>query len=285
MKRFLVLAAALGSAMLTATPAAAQESEPLEIRRFGDVKNLALDRSKAYLLVEAPGQVISRWLALPSDAERADWEEQRQAALAEKQAKFAREMERYQERRARWEASPTGEAAPEMPVEPTDANFAWPALEAQRVFTVGPQNRFANGKEFSLWLFEVPVGKYVFYGVGTGGAGDCACMGTMAFNTRAGMVTAVRVGLTWLDERGNSLPAYPGSSNSTDQATRFGMMLQPPSDYVIDPRIPFEMLTIPDFELVQRMPNYFGERISRIQPFPGLVDYHRDEMLDMRPGR
>ena len=153
-----------------------------------------------------------------------------------------------------------------------------------QIVTIGPQNRFASESDYSLWLHEVPEGEYVFYGFGMPGAGDCACMGTLAFDVTPGKVTAVRIGTMWLDAQGEQIEKFPSGSNSTDIAVRQAPYVEPPSDYSLDPRIPREMFMVPEFTLVNRLPNWFGGTVNRVLPVPGLFAYDGADMVDLRGG-
>ena len=219
---------------------------------------------------------------MPSEDQRADWERQRQEELAEAIEDYPGELQRYERNLGYWQDA--GERRrrnmrerPERPIEPSDENFSWPDLESRRLFVVGPQNRFASESEYSLWLYEVPETEVVFQGLS-----ECACMGTVAFDTEIGKVTAVRVGNTFVDERGNRVDQHPDGLSSTDRLVRSAPYVEPPSDYALDPRIPREMIVSADFRPVQRLSNWYGETINRVVPYPGLFGYEQDRMVDLR---
>lgn len=281
MIRATAILAAFAAAFLS-IPAAAQKPDEFEFRMVTESKTVTLDRSKAYILVEAPGMIVTSWISLPDDAQRAAWQEQRKEALAKAIADYPRDKQRYESKYAIWVKTGKRGRAPEKPVEPTEESFAWPDLESRRVFTVGPQNRFKSDKEVSLWLLEVPEGKYVFYSFGMGAWTDCACMGSLGFEAKAGKVTAVRVVNSGLDGQGNIIEQFPKGTPSLDMNTRFAMMVEPPSDYALDPRLPRDMIVAADFELFERLPNWFGGTINRVMPFPGLFAYKGSRMVDLR---
>lgn len=280
-------AAALASAALalTALPLQAQDPTEFEYRAVTGRSVEALDPAKAYLLVEAPGMMLSTWLVMPDESQRAEWERQLQAALAEAVAEYPGKLASYERDHETWANSRSRRSAePERPIEPTAENFAWPELESRRMFTIGPQNRIASESEYSLWLYEVPAGEIIFRGLGMGAFGDCACLGTLAFETQPGKVTAVRIAYTPLDSEGRQIERFPGGSNSLDISTRSGIIIEPPSDYALDPRIPREMIIVPHFRLVEAMPNWFGQTVNRVQPYPGLFTYDGTRMVDLRRG-
>ncbi|MXO72726.1 hypothetical protein [Alteraurantiacibacter buctensis] len=279
------VALAAASLALTAVPLRAQDPTAFEYRAVTGRSVEALDPTKAYLLVEAPGMILSTWLVMPDEAQRAEWERQRQAALAEAVAAFPGRLVSYKRDHETW-ANSRGRrrAEPEQPIEPSNENFAWPELESRRMFTIGPQNRIASESEYSLWLYEVPAGEIIFRGLGMGAFGDCACLGTLAFATQPGKVTAVRIAYAPLDSEGRRIDRFPGGSNSLDISTRSGVIIEPPSDYALDPRIPREMITVPEFRLVEAIPNWFGQTVNRVQPYPGLFSYDGTRMVDLRRG-
>ena len=42
------------------------------------------------------------------------------------------------------------------------------------------------------------------------------------------------------------------------------------------------MIVAADFELFERLPNWFGGTINRVMPFPGLFAYDGARMVDLR---
>lgn len=274
---------AIAAATLLATPTFAQEADPVEIVRIADRDEIELDPAKAYLLVEARGMFISNWFKVPTDAERADWERQRQEEFAEAIEDYPRDMRRYERDFERWQES-RGRLGrrPERPVEPTEETFSWPDLERYKVFTIGPQNRFRNTDGRSLWLYEVPAGTYVFYGTGLATTSDCACMGSVGFEVPVGSVTAVRVGLRALGTDGEPLSEHPEGTDSTDRATRLAPVVAGPSDAAYDPRIPREMIRPAEFTPVPRLANWAGGTVNRVLPIPGVLEYERGEVIDVQ---
>lgn len=275
------MALALAAMALAPASVAAQKAEEVEVEQVKDRKSVTLDPGKAYLMIEAPGMMISSWISMPSAAQRADWQAQRSEELAEAIVDYPKDLARYERRHASWSKEEVGRE-PERPVEPTEESFPWPDLESRRVFSVGPQNRFASEKDYSLWLMAVPEGEYLFYGFGNQTFSDCACMGSLAFEVKTGKITALRISNAWLDGAGQRIDGFPKGMNSLDVQTRFGMVVEPPSDFSLDPRLPREMITVPEFRLVERLPNWFGGTVNRVLPFPGLFTYDGTKMVDLR---
>ncbi len=276
-------AAALLAASLVASPAVAQDSEPVNVELVRDRDDVSLDPAKTYLLVEASAPIVSSFVLVPGDAERADWERQRQEELAEAIEDYPRDLRRYERDLEFWEATRRRRNdRPSPPVEPTEETFSWPELESRKVVTVGHLNRFAKSDEASLWLLEVPAGEYLFYGLGMIGFNDCACMGSVRFDVAAGSVTAVRVGYELLDAQGNVIAMRPEDADSTDLATRTAIMIGEPSQAVFDPRIPRERIVAAEFAPVRSLSNWFGGTVNRVLPIPGVIDYDRDRVIDLQ---
>lgn len=284
MKHLLQLAAAtLLAGALAPSLAMAQDSEPVDVEIVHDRDDVTLDPSATYLLVEAPGPIASSFVLMPSDAERADWERQRQEGLVEAIEDHPSAMRQYRRDLELWEAiRRRRRARPMPPVEPTDETFGWPELESRKVVTVGHLNRFAKSDEASLWLLEVPPGEYLFYGLGLIGFNDCACMGSVRFDIAPGSITAVRVGYTTLDAQGNEIESVPEGIDSTDMATRTGIFIEQPSDAVLDPRVPRERIALPQFTPVRSLSNWFGGTVNRVRPIAGVIDYDRDRVIDVQ---
>lgn len=276
-------AATLLAASLVIPPAAAQDSEPVEVELIRDRDDVVLDPSATYLLVEAPAAIVSSFVFMPSDEERADWERQRQEELAEAIEDYPRDLSRYERDIEFWEATRRRRRdRPARPVEPTDETFPWPDLESRKIVTIGHLNRFAKSDEASLWLYEVPAGEYLFYGLGMIGFNDCACMGSVSFSVAEGSVTAVRVGYDILDPQGNLVTARPDDVDATDAATRTAIFIEEPSEAVFDPRIPRERIVTAEFSPVGRLANWFGGTVNRVQPIAGVIDYDRDRVIDVQ---
>lgn len=274
----------VASAALSA-PAVGQEIDPVTITRVPDRETVTIDPAKAYLLMEAPGVMQAMFLLAPTEAQRADWASQRAAALAEAIGEYPRRVQRYQRDMETWQATGRRESRrPVAPVEPTEDSFAWPELESRLLVIIGPFNRFHSADGGSLWLYEVPAGTYTYYGQGAPGMGDCACMGSVRFAVPAGQITAFRHGLQWLDREGNPVDERPQVDNSNDMVARMAFYLDPPSDFALDPRLPRDRLRPAQFEPVERLPNWFGGTVNRIQPIPGLFHYERGRVVDERGG-
>src|SRR4051812_44407643 len=189
MRAFHCLAAS--AVFVLAAPLAAK---PLRTEQFKASAAISIDPVQAYILVRSPGMDL-KLLRTPTDAERAAYDADRAAALAKAQAKYPKLLKTYeialedynQAGRAR------GDAAPARPVEPTDANFAFKAIESDNFVTIWGGRVFDKGGPRTAHLIAVPAGTYRIYGqlleMQNGASGFCLCMGSVQFDAAAGTIT------------------------------------------------------------------------------------------------
>ncbi|MEI9850450.1 MAG: hypothetical protein WDN24_05835 [Sphingomonas sp.] len=131
----------------------------------------------------------------PEQADIDDYLERRAAALDKAHAKWVRRHADWERALVSWRKYPRPDMGPAQrpiePVEPTDANLAFPAIEQERMMTLGPFNRFSKADGRSTFVEQVPPGRYAFYGpVGFLQAvtGTCMCMGTIEFEVKPGQI-------------------------------------------------------------------------------------------------
>lgn len=274
--------------MLGASPVAAQEIEPVEIERVRDRDEVELDPDASYLLVQGNRFGSIYFYKVPSEELRAQWIRQRDDEIAEQQADYERDMRRYESNMRRYRPGPGALPPPEEPVYATVENFAWPDIETQQMIAIGPGDRFYDEAGLSMWLYEVPPGEYVFYGVADmdprerSVVMDCACMGSVAFNVEPGRITAIRAGVETVDASGAVVDFYETSRNRTDRDVWRTLVAQPPTEAAFDPRLPRERITVPGFRPIDRLENWLGGTINRVQPIPGVLGYERDQLIDLR---
>lgn len=285
-----IITCSLALAALAGTPAAYAadaEEERFETRIVGDKSNVVIDRSKAYLLVEAPNAVAVTFFRIPTPEQRARDLAKRNEALAEAHAEWVEDHARWTRRIANFKRSATMPDPPLEPIEPTEANFPWDAIEKRTMVTVGPLNRFSKGEDASLYLQEVPPGEYAYYGSITLGLGVCTCMGTVKFDVAPGKVTSLRYDFAYMDPRGHLLDTDrkpPEGVELNDAIARLAMILSEDAPNARDPRLPADMLTRAAFRAMPTIPNWFGTEINRLQPIPGVLAYERDRVIDLKAG-
>ncbi len=250
----LVICAAFLAASSVALPSRSQTIEPLTVVAFSEDDPVILDPAKSYLLIESPMRFppMFRFIVLPTPSQEAVWEQQRQNAVA------------------------------------AGAEFAsdWPELAMRRIIPIGPQNRFSKSDELSVWLYEVPAGDYVFYGFGTGSyavlSETCMCMGTVRFAVEPGFVTAVRIYGRFVDRQGNRIPLPPQGMSVVDATMHQVIVVEEPTDASLDPRVPDDRIVPAAFQPVERLSNWFGGKIARVEPIPGVFAYDRDRVIDLQ---
>lgn len=280
---FLKVSIALAAGFLSLSAPALAKIADFETHAVKDKKSMTLDPAKAYLLIESHEKTITTLVKLPSQAERDEWESQRQEAMVEALEKYPRELERYERRIKSYDPAYPRGRKPVKPIYPTDEDFPWPDLELQFSFMIGYQNRFSKDDGVSLYLHEVPEGDYVYYSSGLViGGGICACLGSVSFKAEAGKVMAMWIGTEPLDASGEPIEEHPEDHHNQDRLTRTGIFVKAISDAARDPRIPSEWLAMADFTPVVGIPNWFGAEVNRVKPIPGVFAYERGEIVDLR---
>ena len=287
MIRHLLPAALLACAL--ATPAAAQQP-------VADKPVVTLDPTFGYIMVQSEGATAMNFIRLPEAADFDDYRKRRGEALAKAHEKWTRKHDRWVKEAADWNAQSAANRArvtrPVEPVEPTDANLAFTAIEMENLIGMGPFNRFSKANDVSTYLTQVRPGRYAFYGsiiVANAAAGTCMCMGTFEFEVKPGqIVNAGAVVLNWLEERRRA-KAEKREVPRTDMdlpenLNTLGWKL-PVAGAAVDPRLAAYTVVPAELHASRRFPNYFGVQIDRITPIPGVISYDRDQIIDGRTGK
>lgn len=280
----ITLAAAGAALLVTGTPALADDPViDFETRIMKDKKEVVLDPSRAYILLQSPVAIPATFFKVPSDEEREAVAQERAEALVKAREKYAKKKKSYEKHVAyhdRRGSKPTREA----PIEPTEENFSWTPPEQYMMFSIGPLNRFEKGKGLSLYLQEVPAGEYVYYGTTNLGLGACACMGTVKFDADPGTITALRYDGVWLDKDGNQIGRgkMPDGVDTNDQLVRVAMIIEKVDESAFDQRLPSDWIRDADLVPMPFVPNWLGAEINRLAPIPGVLDYRRDEVVDVQ---
>lgn len=293
--RILLAGLAAGALAALASPAAAAAGDR-EFKSVGDKDAVTLDPARSYMIVQTNSDFPFplAFVRIPDQADVADYRARRQAALDKAHAKWVKRHAQWKAEFTNWYRLEKSERErtprPVQPVEPTDANLNFTALDLENMFQVGPLNRFAKGDDRSTFVTAVPPGRYAFYGpvniLQPAGVGTCMCMGTIQFEVKPGeIVNAGTMMVNLLAERerakkeGRPTPdndlELPESLNSISWAP-------PEPGARIDPRLAAYRIVPADLRAGGRFPNYYGVQIDRLTPVPGVLDYDRDRVVDVK---
>jgi hypothetical protein len=287
-KRMYLAAAALAAAAMPMAAAA----QPV-----GNKPVVTLDRQLSYMIVRTSTEFAFpiAFLRRPDKLDIDDYLKRRAEALAKAHAKWVRKHASYVSAKASWDqrspAARQGITKPVEPVEPTDANLAFPAIEQENIFQIGPFDRFAKDDGISTFLYAIRPGRYVFYGpvYVLLGQGTCMCMGSIEFEVKPGQIVnagTMRLNLMYerkaAKEAGRPLPKtdldLPETMNSVT-------WLPPVDGDKVDPRLASYAIIAADLRAAGRIPNYFGAHIDRLTPVPGVLEYDRDRIVDVKAGK
>lgn len=287
--------ALIAAALLAITPPAlAADGPPIrEYKPVADKPVAEIDPAKSYIIVQTETATPLTFIRRPERDDIDDYLRRRKAALAKAHDKWGKKHANWAQEVAAWDKSSVsdrrGAPRPAEPVEPTDANLAFPAIEQENMVSIGPFNRFAKEKGRSIFLHMVPAGHYAFYGpiiIAAAAGGTCLCMGSIQFEVKPGQIvnTGTMVG-NWMAERakakaeGRPVPPFttefPGKMTTTS-------WLPPVAGDAIDPRLASFTIVPADLHASGRVPNYFGLQIDRLTPVPGVLDYDRDKVIDLK---
>lgn len=291
MIRHLLPAALLATTLLTtalASPAAAQP--------VADKPVVTLDPTFGYIMVQSDGATAMSFIRLPEPADFDDYRKRRGEALTKAHDKWFRKHERWAKDAADYRAlSPEARARvirPVEPIEPTDANLAFTAIEMENLIGMGPFNRFSKANDTSTYLTQVRPGRYAFYGsiiIANGVAGTCMCMGTFEFEVKPGqIVNAGAVVLNWLEERQRAKAEkreVPHTDMDLPETLNTLGWKPAVAGAPVDPRLAAYTIIPAELHASRRFPNYFGVQVDRITPIPGVIAYDRDKIVDERTGK
>lgn len=163
---------------------------------------------------------------------------------------------------------------------PTQESFRFDAAELDNFAGNEYRPRLLHQEAWSGWLIAVDPGVYRLYGEVTqtqnGTAGACYCMGSVRFEAKAGEITDM-----------GEIVAAPADQQgvATAEGFRLGhfVTVAPWSASMRSPA-QFASLRVTPAELraAGKMANFFGIAITRLAPIPGVLDYRRDEVIDLR---
>ena len=219
----------------------------------------AIEADNGYIFFHSPTRAIANFIKIPDEADEAEFRE-------EWEKEFAKAEKKYPRKYAKWRtdvqiANATRKPIPEKPVEPTRENFSIGNILFRNVVTVGPQYKFGadDAEQEYSYLTAVEPGTYIYYGgiMMNPVAGTCACMGTVKFEVKPGVITDI----------GN----FPVLAGDNDQL-KFGL----------PPALAEYQSSEADFRAYGKIDNQYGVRIGRVPALDGVMRYERDRMIDLK---
>jgi hypothetical protein len=288
MRTWIILSAAV-AAIAASAPAAAK---PAFSQQFKASTAVSVDPTKAYLLVRSPLSLDVRLLRDARPDEVAAYKVERAAALEKARAKYVRKLAGYERDIKTWTSMSAdqraGQIKPERPIEPTDENLAFKSIESDKFVTIWGGRVF--DKPSQARLIAVDPGTYRIYGQmieGNNGSvfGFCLCMGSVQFDAAPGRITDLGQIRFPLAEglRDKVKPSWNGLTPGKGGLT--GMRVEPmqPADPV-----PASVANLPReaaaYRAAGKIDNFFGVQIDRLTALPGVLEYKRDEVVDVRAG-
>ena len=266
-----------------------------DTKLLGPVKDsdvVQLDPNAAYILLRSPAPVPVNLFRIATPEEVAEYKARRDEAFAKVHAKWLKAHANWEKNSKLWEKEARDQRGPkpEEPIQPTDANFDYPAIDRENLLAFGPLNRFAKAKGgTSTYLQRVWPGRYVVYGSilvdpNGGVTGFCVCMGTIAFDARPGEI--VDVGSVATSSDLISSPNMAEKAEPEDVAgLRDGTITMmrwtlPSASLGVDPRLGAYKVVPAQFRPAGPVPNYYGVQVDRMTAIPGVLAYQRDRIVD-----
>jgi len=204
---------------------------------------------------------------------------------------------KYARQLASWEADRKGGNAipgslPPKPVEPTAETFTIGDIETRTTMSFGPQYVFSKDTEnnYYSYFMKVKPGTYIYYGailfdLNAGYTGTCYCMGSVKFDVKPGAITDLGNFLTVAAFRAGPMSQTAGVTVGPE-GTFFTLGKQ---TFQVDKQesgLPASLKAYPavsaDFHAAGKMDNFFGISIGRIPAMPGIIDYQRDKVIDLK---
>lgn len=287
MKRLAMIAPALMLATALQPVHAADKPKqpvPIEKTRLADASQ-KLDATRGYIAISDHQRLFGTFLRVPDDETMAAYRADVVKAMAKAKKHYASALET-------WEADVKTAAqlkqpAPAKPVEPTEETLGVMVPELRDMVTIGPMFIFAKDASSFTYLHEVKPGTYVYYGglmAAPSGAlmGACTCMGTVAFEVKAGVVTDL--GNTLNQQAEIDPHAVLMTGKPTDVKLLEKQRAKGPTAGVEG--LPQGWDVVPaEFHAYRKINNYYGVFVTRVGAIPGVLAYHRDKVVDARTGQ
>jgi hypothetical protein len=253
------------------------------------------DPAKGYIFIHAAFRTFGTFLRVPDNTTRAAYQ-------AEWDKDFDKATKKYAAETRRWEndvriAQQQGKPQPKRPVAPSRDTFSVGSIELRDMESFGPMFVFSKSETRYSYLNSMMPGTYIFYGPtiingDQGPIGFCYCMGSVSFEVQPGQVTDlgdflstaprpvepfdVTTQMAFAEARKRSSEGKPETAMPTwTTGTTFGL--------------PHSLKAWPssraEFHASGKQNNYFGVFVTRMPPLPGVLDYRRDTVIDVRSGR
>ena len=275
-------------ALSLALPAGAKDKAPVfvETAAVKDKPAVALNSTKAYVMLRADMAVPLYLMKVPTAEDQATYDKFRADALAKAHGKYVKKQAEYDAAVKDKASAPKGTVLPPLPdkpIEPTEANFQFTPFPLLAGVSIGPINRFAKADGgLSTYLQELTPGEYRIYGplatVPNGGAtGSCFCMGSVAFTAKAGEIVDLGV----IAAKANLSVKRPEGDSSAPVILDGPFLVPAGTSVAIDPRLSGAHVVPARFRPVGKLPNYFGLPINRMPAIPGVMRYDRDRIVDL----
>ncbi|MEZ5709625.1 MAG: hypothetical protein R3E02_09590 [Blastomonas sp.] len=273
-------------ALVLIAPADAKTKMPdfVEAGAVKDKPTVSFVQSKAYLLIRSDAPTPILLMRIPDADDQAAYDEVRGAEYEKARSKYEKKLVSYDRAVAR-KAAGASVNVPEKPDEVNEQNFDFMPFARVATVSIGPMNRFAKGDEgASTYLQEVKPGSYRIYGLIMAGAngvfaGTCFCMGSVAFEAKAGEI----VDLGFLDLRNQVREKVEGDS-SVPMLYESLVKLPGSAEAEMDSRLDNFNVRPVRYWPVGKLPNYYGLAIGRMPEIPGVMRYDRDRIVDLTKG-
>lgn len=289
MKRILIATAVFAACT---APAYAKKEKVVFVTSSAvkDKPAVALDPARGYILVRSNVAAPLHLMRVPSDEDQVKYDALKAAAFVEAREKYAKKKKSYEAAKAAYDKTPRSApklGLPEKPVEPTEANFEFTPFGLLTGVPIGPLNRFAKGEGgASTYLQEITPGRYRIYGPlsvlpNGGAAGGCFCMGSVAFEVKAGEVTDLGFMRVLLP---NEVTPPEGDATrlfDTEKVAGYQFLQPAPASWPAESRLSGATIVPAKFWPVGKMPNYYGVAVGRMAPMDGVMRYDRDRIIDL----
>ncbi|HEX8528219.1 hypothetical protein [Allosphingosinicella sp.] len=265
----------IGAALLAAlcTAGAAQARDQID-----DNDAVVIDPAKAYVFFRTAQRQDVHFLRVITPEVRAEHETARAAAYAEAVAAYERRLARWERNIGECRAS--GITCREAPIRPSEEEFPFPSIESTNLVTVKRGPQFTRAEGAYTYLMAVTPGIYALHAstrtTQFGPSGVCLCMGSVAFEARAGQIVDLgEIVYPRLAAGDDGIPGLPGrvpshSIRAPDQST------PPPARLAGFPVVPAE------WRAADRVPNILRIEIDRMRPIDGILAYDRDRVIDLK---